>query len=92
MVTLPVVIGSPGNDHGDILDSGMAIGFATPPDACIADIDFDFAVGPTDLSLVIAEWGPHELGRSIADINDDGNVDGFDLAMVLNYWESCSDE
>lgn len=88
---LPTVVGSPANDHGDIDSAGMAVGFATPLDACVADVDVDFLVGPTDIAMVIAEWGMQDLGRTRADINDDGQVDGVDLAMVLSSWDACID-
>lgn len=88
---ITVLIGSPGNGHGDIDGAGTAIGFVTPQDPCVADIDVDYQVGPADLAILIAEWGPQELGRSSADLNDDGQVDGVDLSTVLSNWQACTE-
>jgi probable HAF family extracellular repeat protein len=49
-----------------------------------ADIDGDCRTGPTDLLIVLQEWGQPD---SPADINDDGVVNVDDLTEILLSWE-----
>lgn len=54
---------------------------------CSEDLDCDGIVGPTDLAIVLGNWGP--CSDCPEDFNDDGNVGPFDLAMVLGHWGPC---
>ncbi len=47
-----------------------------------ADINGDWLVNATDLSLLLANWG----GSGVGDITGDGVVSAADLSMLLAYW------
>ena len=55
---------------------------------CPVDLNCDGAVGPVDLAMLLAAWGPCD-GDCPADINDDGEVGPADLAMLLASWGTC---
>ena len=40
----------------------------------------------TDLSILINEWGI-AVDHTPADLNDDGVVNGIDLAILLSDWD-----
>jgi trimeric autotransporter adhesin len=51
------------------------------------DLDGDGAVGPSDITLLLAAWGDCEAGQPCAaDLNGDGVVNGLDLAHLLAAW------
>jgi hypothetical protein len=62
--------------------------FDVPGDGCPADTDGDGAVGVTDLTAVILDWGCTKA-PCIGDVNDDGNVDVEDLTEVIINWGDC---
>ena len=51
------------------------------------DLDGDGTVGASDLSLVLASWGPAPAGTA-ADFDRNGSVDAADLARLLERWGS----
>jgi hypothetical protein len=55
--------------------------------ACIGDLDCDNMVSGSDITLLIANWGPCAHCRE--DINADGLVDSADLLLLLNNWGDC---
>ena len=73
------------NDRGQIIARGYD-GHAfllTPVGRPPGDLDIDCTVGVTDFLRLLAEWGQAD---SPADINDDGTVDGLDLAILFENW------
>lgn len=48
------------------------------------DCNGDGTVGPADLAILLANWGPCVC--CVADINEDGTVGPLDLAMLLANW------
>jgi hypothetical protein len=54
---------------------------------CPADVTSDGAIGSSDLSFVLAEWG--NFGGNPADINGDLVVDAADLSLLLLEWGVC---
>lgn len=54
-----------------------------------ADLTEDGAVGPSDLAVVLGNWGPVPPNDPVADINEDGVVDAADLTLVLSEWGPC---
>lgn len=50
------------------------------------DINGDGAVGPADLSQLIANWGAVGAAKNPCDINGDGVVNGGDLAILFGNW------
>ncbi len=52
-----------------------------------ADVDLDGDVDIDDIIAVIVAW--NDLGDVPADCNDDGRVDGADLAIVLGSFGTC---
>ncbi|MFK7959602.1 MAG: hypothetical protein AB8G96_03680 [Phycisphaerales bacterium] len=84
----------------DISDSGVIVGtgvvngdvraFAMVPilaPACPADFDRSGDVGFTDLTAVLAAFGPCD--GCPPDLNGDGEVDFVDLVAVLSAWGPC---
>jgi hypothetical protein len=64
-------------------------GQLNPPCAgflCVGDLNTDAAVGPTDLALVLSNWGA--IGTR-GDANADAFVDAVDLSIVLSHWGFC---
>ena len=55
-------------------------------DPCPSDLNGNGSVGPEDIGLLIAAWNTSDIA---ADINDDGTVDGYDLAYILGNWGAC---
>jgi hypothetical protein len=51
------------------------------------DLDGDGTVGASDLSLILASWGPAPTGTA-ADFDRNGSVDAADLARLLERWGS----
>lgn len=65
----------------------------TPDDCeCIADIDGDRLVAGSDLTILLASWGPvfPELDSMSSDIDADGMIGGSDLTILLNSWGKCN--
>jgi hypothetical protein len=57
---------------------------------CPVDFNGDGMVGPIDLSIMLAAWGPNP--GSPADINEDGIVNGYDLVYLLGGWGPCGSD
>lgn len=54
-----------------------------------ADLDFDGAVGASDLAILLGAWGEEPCNNAIccpADLNGDGKVNATDLATLLGDW------
>ena len=66
--------------------SGIALDI--PSVSCPADLDQDGDVGPTDLALLLGDWGACD--GCPADFNNDGSVGAADLAQLLGSWGPCS--
>ena len=75
-----VEVNSPTNFDGES-------GSVTPPQACPTDLDGDGGVGPVDLAVLLASWGP--CAECPADIDGSGDVGPVDLAQVLAAWGPC---
>ena len=73
---------------GGPVTGGLTILETVAPALCPADLSGDGAVGPVDLAMLLAAWGPCD-GDCPADINDDGEVGPADLAMLLASWGAC---
>jgi hypothetical protein len=48
------------------------------------DFDLDGAVGPSDLAVVLSDWGAAQ--GSIGDLDGDGSIGAMDLAILLSRW------
>ena len=72
-------------DYYDVSNAPFAI--VSPPPPCPADLNDDDAVGPADLAMLLAAWGPCE--DCPADLNGDGEVGPLDLATLLASWGPC---
>ena len=55
---------------------------------CPADLDGDGMVGPADLAILLAAWGPVPTPDP-PDFDGDGDVGPFDLATLLANWGPC---
>jgi len=55
-------------------------------ETCTGDFNGDQQVGGADLTLLFGQWG---AGGGFADIDDNGLVDGGDLAVLLTLWGEC---
>ena len=66
----------------------MAVALSFDSVGCEGDVDLDSAVSGSDISAVLAAWGPSP-GQSREDINGDGWIDGADLGMILSAWGLC---
>ena len=53
---------------------------------CTADLDQDGAVGSSDLTVLLSEWG---MVGSIADVDGDGLVGSSDITVLLTHWGPC---
>ena len=72
------------NQAGQLLQGGGAR-VITPLDQLPEDINGDCAVDGSDIAKLLADWGPREW--SIADIDGDGVVNGFDLRPMPGAWK-----
>lgn len=54
---------------------------------CPCDLNYDGVISYGDVQIVLNEWGWNP--GSIADWDHDGDVDAYDLALVLKCWEIC---
>lgn len=54
--------------------------------ACQADLDHDGAVGGSDLSTLLGNWGAGSAG---GDLDGDGSTTGTDLSLLLGAWGPC---
>lgn len=52
-----------------------------------ADLDGSGSVGPADLGLMIAEWGPANPKTS-SDLDGNGDVNGADLGRLIERWQT----
>lgn len=59
------------------------------PDPEFCDLDGDSIIGPSDLAVLLGNWGPVPPSDPIADLNDDGTVGPADLAILLGNWGPC---
>ena len=75
-----------GTDYYDVSNAPFSI--VLPPLPCTADLNGDDVVGPADLAMLLAAWGPCD-GCCPADLNGDGQVGPVDLATVLAAWGPC---
>jgi len=88
---LSVTIGGTAiNDYGEMVVESGSGGASTffvrslkPP----GDVDFDCAVGRSDLMLVIENWGQRsDASVAASDLDRDGTIGPYDLAVVLGGW------
>ena len=57
---------------------------------CPSDLDADGVVGPTDLAMLLAAWGPcTDPDTCPADLNADTTINAIDLATLLAAWGEC---
>lgn len=54
--------------------------------ALAGDFDGDGMVGPTDLSMLMANWGSVGFKQNPYDLDGDGTVSGSDLAILFSNW------
>ena len=73
-------------DYYDVSNAPFSI--VLPPLPCTADLNGDDVVGPADLAMLLAAWGPCD-GCCPADLNVDGQVGPVDLATLLGSWGPC---
>ncbi len=71
-------------DYYDVSNGPFSI--VPPPPPCPADLNGDDDVGPTDLAILLVDWGCADCP---ADLNGDGVVDPTDLAELLVSWGPC---
>lgn len=72
-----------------VSSTGDSAGRPNPPCAgmlCTADLDQDGAVGSSDLTVLLSEWG---MVGSIADVDGDGLVGSSDITVLLTHWGPC---
>jgi len=68
----------------------LALARTASAQSCTNDITGDRSVDGSDLTSVLAQWGPCASGSSCsADLNGDGTTDGSELATVLGRWGAC---
>lgn len=60
----------------------VTVAWYISPTAMLGDLNGDSIVGPTDLSLLLNNWGANGMG----DLNADGTVGAADLAILLSAW------
>lgn len=60
----------------------VAVAWYMPPTTPAADLNGDGVVGPTDLTILLGQWGT----AGLADLNGDGTVNGSDLSILLASW------
>ncbi len=70
--------------------TAQAGGDCVAPPTCPSDLDGSGSVGTSDLSILLAAWGPTTTG--CGDLDGDGNVGPIDLAILLRTWGPCPDE
>lgn len=63
----------------------LSIGAQTPCPGCAGDLDGSGAVGGSDLSILVSQFG----GPGSADLDGDGTVSGADLSALLASWGDC---
>lgn len=73
-----------GVGKGPIVDIGAIEFSGGAPQSVVGDMDGDGLVGPSDLAMLLAAWGP--CGGCVADLTGDGVVDGADLLVMLAHW------
>jgi hypothetical protein len=75
----------PDDISGDYIDEG-GNSFCK----CVPDVNGDGQVNGSDLTFILAYWGPCDGPDSCAyDLTGDGLVNGADITLVLAYWGSC---
>ena len=60
-----------------------------PPPPCPPDLSGDRVVNGRDLGLLFVNWFATGEAAGDADLNEDGFVDGQDIAVMLEYWGDC---
>jgi hypothetical protein len=53
----------------------------------LVDLNGDQCIGASDLSALLAAWGP--CAGCAADLDGDGAVGASDIALLLSYWGQC---
>lgn len=76
------------NTLPQIIATNLSVDAESTVCACLGDLDGDGGITPTDLALLLGEWGA--TGATAADINCDGEVGASDLAILLGGWGPCS--
>ena len=76
------------NNSGQMVATGLGPGrthtfLLTPVGQPLGDLDIDCSVGPSDLTMLILEWGESD---SRADLDGDGDVGFDDLLILLENW------
>ncbi len=57
---------------------------------CRGDLDRDYAVGLSDLAILLGHYGESDAGYYDGDLDGDGDVDLADLSLMLAYYgQSC---
>jgi len=94
LITVPIAINNAGQITGigiltrDGVEYPGRAFLLTPVTAndCPADLDGDGAVGSSDLSILLGNWG---ASGGPADLTGDGSVGSADLAELLGAWGPC---
>ncbi|MFO0827977.1 MAG: hypothetical protein U0572_07475 [Phycisphaerales bacterium] len=83
-----ITVGAGINDRGQIIAWGGGVSLVlTPIRTRPGDATIDCKVDERDVLAVIEFWGKeYELPDMPGDLNDDGVVNGVDLALVLGDW------
>ncbi|MDZ4755869.1 MAG: hypothetical protein SGJ11_15400 [Phycisphaerae bacterium] len=78
------------NNHGQIVVQGYSLSgslFLLTPNPPPGDVNIDCAVNVLDLMLLFDNWGAVTSDAVLrADLDGDGVVGGFELALVLGGW------
>ncbi|MCA9291535.1 MAG: VCBS repeat-containing protein [Phycisphaerales bacterium] len=82
--SLPVDIDNDGDLDLALIDELADVVILMRNTAIPADLDGDGVVGPADLAVLLAEWGP--CGACAADLDGDGVVGPADLGALLANW------
>lgn len=66
------------------VDEGTALIVQVGPPAPFADLDGDYQIGASDLSILLSQWGTGGSG----DLDGDGSVSAADLSLLLFSWDN----
>lgn len=75
--------------RGDGTQSPFVLDLRPGSSGCPADLDGDGTVGGTDITALLAAWGPCPGIGCSADFDDNSTIDGVDLGFVLAAWGIC---
>jgi len=64
------------------VDAGTALIVQVGPPAPFGDLDGDYQIGASDLSILLSQWGTD----GSADLDGDGSVTAADLSLLLYSW------